>query len=323
MSDVLTIGIPSKGRLMDATYSFFSEAGLQISRHNNNRNYTGSVKGLGGVEVQFLSASEIAVGLGDGSIHMGITGKDLIQEKTLTTTAKPELLCSLGFGRADVVVAVPKSWLDVDVMADLNDVATIMRTKQHKPIRVATKYLEITRQFFADHGVVDYRIVESLGATEGAPAAGSAEVIVDITSSGATLEANQLKVLQDGLILESQAYLVAAPAAKWSKTVREIARVLLDRIGARERARATLEVRFGGIKISTKDVDEIAKQTGGSVPYKSGETGEWILHVPQENLYTSVELLRVKGCETINVRQLEYVFERENKLFNLLNLRLN
>ena len=146
------------------------------------------------------------------------------------------LIDGLGFGFANVVVAVPQAWIDVRTMADLDDVATGFRAKHDRKMRVATKYVNLTRDFFAAHGIVDYRIVESAGATEGAPAAGTAELIVDITTTGATLAANGLKVLDDGMILRSQANLVAARDADWSADARETARVILDRIAARARA---------------------------------------------------------------------------------------
>ena len=143
---------------------------------------------------------------------------------------------ALGFGHANVVVAVPQAWIDVRNMADLDDVATAFRLRHDRKMRVATKYINLTRDFFARHGVVDYRIVESSGATEGAPAAGTAELIVDITTTGSTLAANGLKIIDDGVILRSQANLVASRAASWNDAARETARQVLDRIAARARA---------------------------------------------------------------------------------------
>src|SRR6476619_2341245 len=123
-------------------------------------------------------------------------------------------------------------------MADLDDVATAFRLKHERKMRLATKYVNLTRNFFSDHGITDYRIVESAGATEGAPAAGTAELIVDITTTGTTLAANGLRVIEDGVILRSQANLVAARAANWGAEERDIARIVLDRIASQTRARA-------------------------------------------------------------------------------------
>ena len=159
----------------------------------------------------FLSASEIASEIGQGSVDLGVTGEDLLRESLADWEARASILARLGFGRADVVVAVPDVWLDVDTMADLDDVAADFRQRHGRRLRIATKYWRLTQQFFSQkHGIQVYRIVESLGATEGAPAAGSADVIVDITTTGSTLRANHLKVLDDGVILKSQACLVAS-----------------------------------------------------------------------------------------------------------------
>ena len=158
-----------------------------------------------------MSSGEIAGALAGGEVHLGITGEDLIRETVPDSDEfKITLLQPLGFGFADVVVAVPRAWIDVTTMADLDDVCTAFRARHHRRLRVATKYLTLTRNFFARHGIADYRIVESLGATEGAPAGGLAEAIVDITTTGATLNANDLKTLEDGVILKSQAQLAAA-----------------------------------------------------------------------------------------------------------------
>jgi ATP phosphoribosyltransferase len=202
----LTIAIPSKGRLMEAANALFEKAGYKIERLGTERGYRGKLIGLDDVEIAFLSASEIAANLKDRKIDAGITGEDLLRE----AMPDPEIALRLNFGPAKVVVAVPECWLDVAVMADLDDVAEQFYKTHGRRLRVATKYLNLTRRFFAEKGVTGYRIVESLGATEGAPAAGTAELIVDITTSGATLQANQLKILDDGLILESCAVLAIA-----------------------------------------------------------------------------------------------------------------
>src|SRR5690606_30397759 len=178
-----------------------------------------------------------------GAVHLGVTGEDLVREMIPDADRRVTLIEGLGFGYANVVVAVPQAWIDVRTMADIDDVATAFRHHHGRKMRVATKYINLTRDFFSAHGIVDYRIVESAGATEGAPAAGTAEMIVDITTTGATLAANALKIVDDGVILRSQANLVAARGAAWDATRRELARVILDRIAAQARARAFREVR--------------------------------------------------------------------------------
>jgi ATP phosphoribosyltransferase len=185
----------------------FARAGFEIVKTGSARGYQGEVKGINGLDVAFLSASEIAKSLKDGTVDLGVTGEDLLRETISPDDPVADVVLRLGFGPADVVVAVPECWLDVATIADLDQVAgEIYATHGHR-LRVATKYLELTRRFFASHGLTGYRIVESLGATEGAPAAGSAEIIVDITTTGSTLTANRLKVLEDGLILRSEAVL--------------------------------------------------------------------------------------------------------------------
>lgn len=204
---ILTLGIPSKGRLMEATAELFAKAGMAIERVGSDRGYRGRLTGIEGVEVAFLSASEIAGQLRDGKIHLGVTGEDLLREKIPPTDESVDVALRFGFGPAKVVVAVPECWLDVAAMADLDEVAEQFYRAHGRRIRVATKYVHLTRRWFAAHGVTGYRIVDSSGATEGAPAAGLAELIVDITTTGSTLAANHLRILDDGLILDSCAVL--------------------------------------------------------------------------------------------------------------------
>jgi ATP phosphoribosyltransferase len=211
----LTIALPSKGRMKDDAMAALGQAGLTVRSVGNERSYRGVVEELDGVEVAFLSASEIARELGSGGVDFGITGEDLVRESVPESSARVEICARLGFGQADVVVAVPEIWLDVETMADLGDVAADFRHRHGRRLAIATKYWRLTRQFFsAKHGIQLYRIVESLGATEGAPASGAADVIVDITSTGSTLRANHLKVLADGVILRSEACLVRSRRAE-------------------------------------------------------------------------------------------------------------
>ncbi|RWD69201.1 ATP phosphoribosyltransferase [Mesorhizobium sp.] len=208
---MITLAIPSKGRLKEQSLEVLAKAGLAVTLPEDDRKYRARIDGLDNVEVAFLSASEIAGEIGQGAIDLGITGEDLLRENLADWDARAEIVARLGFGHADVVVAVPDIWLDVDTMADLDDVAADFRQRHGRRLRIATKYWRLTQQFFSlKHGIQVYRIVESLGATEGAPAAGLADVIVDITTTGSTLRANHLKVLGDGVILKSQACLVAS-----------------------------------------------------------------------------------------------------------------
>ncbi|WP_127519910.1 ATP phosphoribosyltransferase [Mesorhizobium sp. Z1-4] len=207
----VTLALPSKGRLKEQALKHMAEAGLSVDLPEDDRRYRATLADWPEIELVFLSASEIASELGQGNIDLGVTGEDLLRETIGDFDARIEIAARLGFGRADVVVAVPDMWLDVDTMADLDDVAADFRHRHGRRLRIATKYWRLTQQFFSQlHGIQVYRIVESLGATEGAPAAGSADVIVDITTTGSTLRANHLKVLEDGVILRSEACLAAS-----------------------------------------------------------------------------------------------------------------
>lgn len=208
----LTIALPSKGRLMEQAESLFERAGYRIERTGAARGYRGIVTGVKDMEVAFLSSSEVAQALKDGTIDIGVTGEDLLREKIADVDSVLDVTMRLGFGPADVIVAVPECWLDVATMSDLDEVSVAYYANHGRRLRVATKYTGLTRRFFASMGVTGYRIVESLGATEGAPAAGTAEIIVDITTTGSTLKANQLKVLDDGIILKSEAVLACRKA---------------------------------------------------------------------------------------------------------------
>lgn len=212
MSENLIFAIPSKGRLMEQCADALRNAGIVVRKTGPDRGYRGEIEGLAGVEVAFVSASEIVRHLRSGEAHLGITGRDLVEEYIDDWPSKVAIVRAFEFGPADVVVAVPDFWLDVHVMADLEEIAVAFRRKHRRRLRVATKYMNLTRRFFTANDVASYRIVESLGATEGAPAAGSADLIVDITTTGETLRANGLRVLEDGVILQSRASLVRALA---------------------------------------------------------------------------------------------------------------
>lgn len=313
---VLVLAVPAKGRLQENAEAFFARAGLELVKPRGARDYRGGIKRLDGVEVAFLSAAEITEQLAAGAVHFGVTGEDLVREMIPEADRKVVLLEGLGFGHANVVVAVPEAWIDVRDMADLDDVAISFRVRHDRRLRVATKYMHLTRGFFSRHGIVDYRIVESAGATEGAPAAGIAELIVDITTTGTTLAANGLKVIDDGVILRSQANLVAARGAAWGKTELETARLILDRIAAHAQARLFREVRtqFAGCNDALLG---LAKEMFGVLTPFGGPTssGMLTLHCPPEAVHDLASFLREHGADTVIVAQIDYVFSRHNPLF--------
>jgi ATP phosphoribosyltransferase len=323
MSTPFVVAVPSKGRLQENAEAFFTHAGLSLAKPRGQREYRGTMMGYDNVEIAYLSASEIASQLAGGAVHLGITGEDLVRETIANADKRVLLIEALGFGHANVVVAVPRAWIDVRTMADLDDVTTGFREQHNRRMRVATKYINLTRAFFATHGVVDYRIVESAGATEGAPATGTAELIVDITTTGATLDANGLKVLDDGVILRSQANLVASRNADWSAEARESARIILDHIAARGRANKYREVRTRFAGCNDALLSEAHNRFGVVSPF-GGPTssGMLTLHCPPGQLYALGSFLRTHGADTVSVASLDYVLDRKNPLFAKLEVFL-
>ncbi|MFZ1660722.1 MAG: ATP phosphoribosyltransferase [Paracoccaceae bacterium] len=211
----LKLGVPSKGRLMDQCFDWFGTRGVTLRRTGSDREYAGAVEGADGVELVLLSAGEIPRELAAGRIHLGVTGSDLIRDKLADWDRQVAELAPLGFGHADLVVAVPAAWIDVANLDDLDAVSAAFRRTHGFRLRIATKYHRLVRDFLTLHGVADYQLVDSQGATEGTVKNLTAEAIADITSSGETLRANHLKILDDGLIHQSQATLYAARSADW------------------------------------------------------------------------------------------------------------
>ncbi|MBV8978633.1 MAG: ATP phosphoribosyltransferase [Alphaproteobacteria bacterium] len=301
----LTLAIPSKGRLQEQAGAYFADAGLALHPCTGSRGYRATMAGLPDVDVRLVSAAEIAVGLAAGDFHLGVTGEDLIRETGPDASSRVALLHALGFGFANVVVAVPRAWIDVATMADLDDVCAAFAQRHKRRLRIATKYVHLTRRFFAEAGISDYRIVESAGATEGAPAAGAAEAIVDIATTGATLAANGLKTLDDGTILESQAQLAAASRAEWDAHALVAARALLKRLWARELAKASHVLR------TTLHGDDLVARAGASVLSRGGS--EMSLLVPRAGLMQAVEVLGSAA-----VADVEYVFNGGEPLYERL-----
>lgn len=322
MSNVrkLIVASPSKGRLQENAAAFFARAGLELTQGRGARDYRGAIAGVEGAEVAYLSASEITRRLALGEAHLGVTGEDLVREEIAEPEKTLELLAPLGFGAANVVVAVPQAWIDVRYMSDLADVADGFRARHGRGLRVATKYVNTTRRFFATHGVSDYRIVESSGATEGAPAAGSADLIVDITTTGATLAANALKIIEDGVILRSQANLVASLAAPWSETAREAARIILSRIAAEEEARTTRNVRASLPALSERLLQEAEANFGAGVR-ETDETSATFA-CPAKDVAALADWLIDQGASSVTSARLDYVFHAENALWSRLAERL-
>lgn len=203
----IKLGVPSKGRLMEKTFDWFEGRGVTLSRTGSDREYAGRVDGIDNVSLVLLSAGEIPRELAAGRLHFGVTGTDLVQEKLANFDQIVTPIEELGFGHADLILAVPSAWIDVDCLDDLDAAAAAFRATHGMRLRIATKYHRLVREFLRQSGVADYQLVDSQGATEGTVANETAEAIADITSSGETLQANHLKILSDGLVLKSQATL--------------------------------------------------------------------------------------------------------------------
>ncbi len=322
MSDALIFAIPSKGRLKEQVDGWLGDCGFALETDGGERGYRARLRGLPGAEVRLMSASDIAAALDAGDIHLGVTGEDLLRESgSLSDDPGSEdrvmLLRALGFGRADLVVAAPQSWIDVDVMADVEEVAHLYLARTGGRLRVATKYMVQTRAFFAARGIADYRIVESGGATEGAPAAGLAELVVDITTTGATLAANNLKIVSDGVILKSQAQLAASLRASWTPEGLAAVRRLVSGAEAKARARKLAELHW------PSQADAIAE--AAVAPWL---TSAWLargvarradgLLAPEDALLDLAAALASAGVGPVSVTRPDYVFEAQCEVVDRL-----
>jgi ATP phosphoribosyltransferase len=310
MNRPLIIAVPSKGRLQDNAAAFFARAGLSIRQSGGARDYRASVEGLEGVDIAFLSASDIASQLASGQVHLGVTGEDLLRENIPDADKSVLLLCPLGFGHANVVVAAPRAWIDVRSMRDLDEVAADMRARTGRHMRVATKYLNLTRQFFTLHGLSDYALVESPGATEGAPAAGVADIIVDITTTGATLAANGLKIIDDGTMLRSQANLAASLTASWDEDTQNLARIVLSRIAAEEEARLMRDIQV--LSSDSDGVMGVASRYEAVLLYSA--QGVLTLRCPASQALPFAQELLLQGASDVSIRAQEAIFKPGNEL---------
>ena len=226
----LKIAFPSKGRLRKDLEKLLRFKKIEFVEEDNERNYIAKLANQKDILIYFMGAKEIVTQLDEGNIHLGITGDDLVQEKILDSEEKVTSELTLDFGKADLVVAVPKIWLDVTTMADLDEISHAKRMNTSKRLKVATKYINLTNRFFSKCGVTDYRTVGSSGSTENAPFNGIADIIVDITSTGETLKANNLRILDDGLILKSSANIFKSKTIKWTKDLELVSNQFLKSI---------------------------------------------------------------------------------------------
>jgi ATP phosphoribosyltransferase len=308
----LIFAIPSKGRLQEQAAEWLADCGLALGMEGGERGYAARLKGLDAVEVRLISAGEIAEALREGAVHAGIVGEDGLRERD------PELAASvilepLGFGRADLVVAAPQSWLDVHDMADVADVARRRRARTGERFRIATKYLRLAHRFLQARGVQDYRLVESAGATEGAPAAGVADAIIDITTTGSTLAANHLRPLADGVILRSQACLSASLTADWNEAAHAAFAQLLDIVAARARAKTVRLLRLAPGPLGRAAALERAAELGCRLASED-ESPLLELYCPAETVFAVTAMFQELIGGRVAVFEADFVFERPNLL---------
>lgn len=318
-ADRLTLALPSKGTLHEKTLEFLRSAGLRFRPSGPGRDYVGTLVGVGGVDVLLLRADEIPERLESGGAQIGITGEDLRLENGSDAGLTFRLIPDLGYGHARLVVAVPRVWIDVTTMHDLEEVSSIYRVRHGRPLRVATKFPRLTREFFLRHGVRDYVIVRSLGATEGAPASGAADLIVDLSSTGATLAQNHLKEIEDGTLVDSQAGLIASAnpdhwnSTRWASLAR-IVDLVESRMAAsnelvlrawapRARARAIFDaLNAGDFRCSPMT----ALPAEGEA--QSDGTRELVWLCRRDVVQVAAKKLRDEGCSGVVATAADFVF---------------
>ena len=226
MKNIINIGIPSKGRLRKDVLRIFNKKKLKLISERGERDLIGSIENKSNIKILYLHAREILERLADGSLDIGFSGFDLFKESAINVQNKINIVSKFNFGNADLVVAIPDPWIDVQTIADLEEIAFEFRDKKKKRLRVATKYPNLTRDFLFSKGVTQFKLIDSLGATEAYPFTGSAELITDITSTGETLKANNLRILKDGKILKSQACIFISKKNSMKKGLTDWTRLL-------------------------------------------------------------------------------------------------
>jgi ATP phosphoribosyltransferase len=322
----LILALPSKGRLQEQSFNFLSGCGFDVRRIGNGREYTAKLAGIDKVDIIYFRPDEIPIRIDQGDAHLGITGEDLYLEFGDGQSGSHLLMPRLGFGAARLVVAVPQSWVDVTSMDDLEEVALLFHQKRGRSLRIATKFSRLTRAFFADRGIVEYTLVESLGATEGAPSSGVADLIVDLTSTGATLAQNHLKEVTGGTVLRTEACLVASlRAGLWTAQAMAALEQIVEQVEARTRATSKLVLRFSiPSKKSSYVRTELTTRyecsltswsaTSESVIVPRGGTFDFVVALcTRTKLYAAVKFLKSSGAAEIIVDRSEFVFEETSQ----------
>jgi ATP phosphoribosyltransferase len=327
----LILALPSKGRLQEQSLNFLNGSGFDVRRVGNGREYVSSLVGLDDVDVIYFRPEEIPSRVEQGDAHAGITGEDLYREYGEGEPASFLLMPKLGFGGARLVVAVPQSWVDVSTMSDLDEAAMVFHQRHGRSLRIATKFSRLTRSFFSESGIVEYSLMESSGATEGAPAAGVADFVVDLTSTGTTLAENHLKEISGGTVLKTEACMVASlRAGLWSARALGALEHLVEQIEARIRATSQLILRFS---IESKTAAKARQQLiekfgcvlsswGESADGSSGERMFVVAYCQRSKLYGVVKFLKSSGASGIIVDRGEFIFEGSSPAFDAFRQKL-
>jgi ATP phosphoribosyltransferase len=322
----LLLAMPSKGTLHERAVEFLQRCGLELRRSGNGREYAARLSGAENVSVLFFRPEEIPARVEQGDAHVGITGEDLYREFGDGPPLSHLLIRQLGFGSARLVVAVPQSWIDVTSIDEMEEVAFIHRQKSGRSLRVATKFPRLTRAFFAENGITNYQIVESIGATEGTPSAGLADLIVDLTSTGTTLAQNHLKEIAGGTVLQSQACLIASLRPHfWTQEALDSADQVVNQIEARIRAASAALVRFD---LPLEQIDAVREalvarhqcsvrpiglNTATDPAARLFRSVEMTAFCPRDRIYSVVTLLRTAGCSAIAVSNCEFLFDASSR----------
>lgn len=331
-SNDIVFAIPSKGSLYEGTLEFLSDAGLPV-KYGSQRQYTARLGGIEGISVLFQRAEEVPAKVATGAADIGLTGEDLFREQALHSDKLLLVMRALGYGQARLVVAVPAMWIDVSSMEDLAEVAMAFRLKHGRTLRMATKFPNLAREFLASHGIVDYAIVESLGATESAPSSGAADLVIDLTSSGKTLVDNHLKTIKDGTVISSQACLIGNKSiATLDETQLERLETFLDIIESHLRGKDTFNLQTVVSRSKLSDLNRSTQQWrfAYSLSTESFAAGESAVDsavvirmtCPRSNLHQLIRRLRQCGAEEIIVTRPEYVFQAQSESFQQLRRAL-
>lgn len=332
MTQKVTMALPSKGAIAEPTLDFLKEAGLKVYKPND-RQYTGQIPAIPDIEVLFQRVKDVVYKVADGTAQIGVTGLDVVYENPSDrlTVIHP----ALGYGHCSLTVAVPESWIDVDSIADLVDVAQDFRESKGRNLRIATTYTSLTRQFMHRQGIHHFTLVKAEGAIEAAPTIGYADIIVDLTQTGTTLRENHLKMLPDGVIIEAQACLVGnREALQNNPQVLKVLRPLLEHVDASLQGKQYQQIT---INIQGEDAEHIAQLVANnpitrglqgptiapiySVNGDRSSNGRWYtvtLMVRSKNLLEAVDYLRSIGGRQVTVTPVRYVFLEESPTYRKL-----